>query len=285
VSVTRALCAGPGARRALVDGVDGTVELALSRGAYITLEREWLMLAEPSAPFGPLSLAVHGLERLDLAPGLPVRVTGGRMALGDHAISLERTRERGMAPLASMPLATKHAMATATAAALAALPAPPAVLRDGIAALAVGRLRDAVYALAGLGEGLTPAGDDVLAGYAAARTALGVLAELEGIGHEPSPPLSTLAAERSSALGLAYLRCAERGELPDAGARLLVAIGRGSTDAVRAALPRLRAWGASSGIALAWGIATAVIGPERLHESTRIKDQGTAWTDRRLLKR
>jgi len=217
-----------------------------------------MMLAEPSAPFGPLSLAVDGLERLALSPGMPVCVTGSRLVLGEHAISLERMRQGGMAPLAIGAPARTHAMVTAAKAALAALPTPPVVLRAGIAALALGRLRDAVYALAGLGEGLTPAGDDVLTGYAAARTALGAVDEPANGALDGSESLSTLAAGRSSPIGLAYLRCAERGELPDAGARLLGAIRRGSPAAVRTALPALRAWGASSGLALVWGIVTPV---------------------------
>jgi Protein of unknown function (DUF2877) len=261
VTIVRALLAGPGARRALVDGRDGVVELALSQGAYVRFERDWLLLAEPSAQFGPLSLSVQGLERLDLSPGLPVRVTGRRIVLGEHAILLERMRERGMAPLALMPPTERSAMSTAAAAALAVLPALPSFLGRGIAALAAGRLREAVQALAGLGEGLTPAGDDVLAGYAASRAALGAHSGHEGVAHKGwAPPLTTLAAARSSALGLAYLRCAERQELPDAGAQLLVAIHRGSVGGVQAALPRLNAWGATSGIALAWGMAAAVTG-------------------------
>jgi hypothetical protein len=278
VSGARALLAAPAARRALVDGRVGAVELALSRGAYVRLEREWLMLAQPIAPFGPLSLAVHGLERLDLSPGLPVCVTGSRMVLGEHAVSLERMRERGMAPLASAPPGGRDVMVTAAAAALAALPAPPAFLERGIAALAAGRLRDAVLALAGRGEGLTPAGDDVLAGYAASRAALGALGAPEGVALDGSAPLSTLAAERSSALGLAYLRCAECGELPDAGAQLLIAIRHGSVEAVQAALPQLRAWGASSGIALAWGIAAAASALD--NEWLAPKTNGAAMTGR-----
>lgn len=275
MSTARALLAAPAARRAVVDGRDGAIEFAVSRGAYVRLKRDWLMLVGPNAPFGPLSLAVQGLEGLDLTPGLPVCVTGSRMALGEHAVSLERTRLRPMLPVASAPTAVTDAMASIAAAALAALPAPPPVLRVGIAALAAGRRPDAVDALAGLGEGLTPAGDDVLAGYAAARAALGAPGEAQGGALDRCPPLSTLAAERSSALGLAYLRCAERGELPDAGARLLVAIVGGSADAVKATLPGLRAWGASSGIALAWGIAAAVHGDMALDESPGSKTKAT----------
>lgn len=258
--VARALLAAPGARRALVGGRVGAVEVVLSQGAYIRLERDWLLLAESGAPFGPLSLAVHGLDALELTPGSPVCVQHSRMVLGEHAVLLERMRERGMVRLATSPPAATDAMATAAAAGLALMPAPPEFLASGISALVVGSLRDAVNELAGLGEGLTPAGDDVLAGYAAARTTLGATGAPEDTVLDASALLSPLAAERASALGLAYLRCAERGELPDPGARLLAAIRRGSVKAAQAAIPALRAWGASSGTALAWGMAAAVRG-------------------------
>ncbi|MBV9798621.1 MAG: hypothetical protein JO039_11305, partial [Solirubrobacterales bacterium] len=58
------------------------------------LGSEWLLVAEPDAPFGPLSVAVPGLERLGLYPGASARVGRGRLVLGGRAVSLERTRER-----------------------------------------------------------------------------------------------------------------------------------------------------------------------------------------------
>jgi Protein of unknown function (DUF2877) len=218
MTVVRALFAGPGARRALIDGARGEVEIVLkSGGGYVRLgSAGWVLLTRPDAPFGPLSVAVDGLHRLELQPATPAEVVRGRLLVGDRVLSLERMRDRpaGVAGPGS-------------AADCASLPAPPACLEAGIAALADGGVADAVRLLAGLGDGLTPAGDDVLAGYAAARFGIG------------SPvALSDLASERSSPIGLAYLRCAERGELPDA---------------------RLRSWGASSGIALAWGINAAVL--------------------------
>jgi hypothetical protein len=239
----RVMFAAPAAHRALVDGRVGAVELVLSRGAYLRLERDWLMVAEPSAPFGPLSLAVHGLRRLELSPGLPVRVTADQLILGEQAISTERMRERPLTSIACERAAPIQAITAAAGAARASLPSAPALLYGGLAALAAGRLRDGVRAIAGLGEGLTPAGDDVLAGYAAWFGAPGLL--------------SALAAQRSSPLGLAYLHCAERGELPDAGARLLAAVRGGSLESVRAAVPCVRRWGATSGVALGWGIAAA----------------------------
>lgn len=212
--------AGPGARRAFVDGARGEVEIVLQGGGgYVRLgSSDWVLLTRSDAAFGPLSVAVDGLDRLELRPGAPVEVTRGRLLVGEQALSLERMRERSS-------VAADRGSTTPCA----SPPAPPVPLEAGIAALAAGRLADAVRWLAGLGDGLTPAGDDVLAGYAAARLAL---------GSPVAPALSTLASARSSPLGLAYLRCAERGELPDAP---------------------FRSWGASSGIAIAWGMNAAVL--------------------------
>jgi hypothetical protein len=212
--------AGPGARRALVDGARGEVEIVLhGGGGYVRLgSSDWVLLTRSDASFGPLSVVVDELDRLELQPGAPAQVVPGRLLVGDRVLSLERMRERSS-------VAVDEASTTPPA----SLPAPPPPLEAGIAALAAGRVPDAVRLLAGLGDGLTPAGDDVLAGYAAARLAL---------GSPVAPAVSTLASGRSSPLGLAYLRCAERGELPDAP---------------------LRSWGASSGIAIAWGMNAAVL--------------------------
>jgi hypothetical protein len=212
--------AGPGARRALVDGARGEVEVVLhGGGGYVRLgSSDWVLLTRSDASFGPLSVVVDELDRLELQPGAPAQVVPGRLLVGDRVLSLERMRDRSS-------VAVDEASTTPPA----SLPAPPLPLEAGIAALAAGRVPDAVRLLAGLGDGLTPAGDDVLAGYAAAQLAL---------GSPVAPAVSTLASGRSSPLGLAYLRCAERGELPDAP---------------------LRSWGASSGIAIAWGMNAAVL--------------------------
>jgi Protein of unknown function (DUF2877) len=237
----RALFAGPGALRGLRRGRPGVVELVLARGAYVRLGDDWLLVAGPDVAFGPLSLAVAGLERRALRPGQPVRVEPGRLLLGDRAVSLVRTRERRpwVATRAGPPAA-----AEAATGALAVADPPPESLVPGLVALQQNLIREAVRHLAGRGEGLTPAGDDALAGYAAWRHAMGA-----------PTPLSALAAGRSSGLGLSYLRCAERGELPDAGARAIAALQSGDRPALAAAALALRSWGASSGTALLWGIA------------------------------
>ena len=244
-TTARALFAGPGALRALRPGRTGVVELVLSGGAYVRAGDDWMLLADPDAPFGPLSVGVAGPWRRALRPGQLVQVEPGRLWLGRQVVGLERLRERRPVPRPSRAAAAGEVAvaAEAVAAALAVTGGPPEDLVPGLRALRRGRTREGVRRLAGLGEGLTPAGDDALAGYAAWRHATGAPA-----------PVSALAAGRSSPLGHAYLRCAERGELPEAGAAVLAAVLAGEPKAATSAAVALRHWGASSGAALLWGI-------------------------------
>jgi hypothetical protein len=245
----RALFAGPGALRALRPGRAGVVELVLSGGAYVRVGDDWLLLAGPDAPFGPLSVGVAGPWRRALRPGQGTRVELGRLRIGQLCVSLERLPERKSrgSPAAGRAASARPrgaaAVVEAAAAALAVTGGPSVDLVAGLRALRNGRVREGVWRLAGRGEGLTPSGDDALAGYAAWRHATG------------SPvPVSAPAAGRSSPLGHAYLRCAERGEFPDAGAAVLAAVRAGDPRSAGTAATALRDWGASSGAALLWGI-------------------------------
>jgi hypothetical protein len=134
-------------------------------------------------------------------------------------------------------------------AALGSAPAAPGALAAGLSALSRGEEDEAVAELAGRGEGLTPAGDDVLAGYAAWCHAQG-----------RDTDVVALAAARAAPLGLAYLRCARRGELPEPAATVLRAIRAGAADAARRRAAGLSRWGASSGAAILWGIAAGASG-------------------------
>jgi hypothetical protein len=267
VSAPRAVFGSPAATRALVDGRLGAVQVVLSAGTYLTLDEDWLLVGEPDAgTFGPLSLAVDGMAQLKMAPGTPVRVSGRRLIVGDVSISLERMRERPSPPVARRTVAGPRATRCAVDAAIAELPPVSSVLRRGVDALVAGGLVEAVPLLAGVGEGLTPAGDDVLAGYAGWHAACR--------DFDQGAALSALAAGRCSPLGLAYLRCAERAELPAALARLVDAIRLGSPDEVRLAVPGLRKWGASSGVALGWGVAAAAV--QRLRSSQSLARSRTS---------
>jgi len=237
--VVRAVVAGPGARRALCDGFDGEVELAFGPGGYVRCGDRWVLLAPARSPVGPLSVLVAGLSRGDLVPGDAAVVTDGALVVGALQITLAGARE--VPPLRSGP--PMPGWRQALDCALAVVPPAPCALAPGIAALAAGDLEAAPARLAGRGEGLTPAGDDVLAGFAGWRWAAGA-------------PV-TLPAGRCAPLGRDYLRCAERGELPEPAAAVLSAIRGGDAAAAARRAGGLARWGASSGAALLWGMAAA----------------------------
>jgi len=258
----RALLAGPTALRALNRPAHGWVEIVINGGAYLRLDTGWVLVAAPRAPLGPLSLTVSGLRPgvLIVAPGEEVRSDGRVLALGGLRVALAGVRAPRRPPIASRGAV---GVSSALRAAVAACAAPPAELEPGLRALAGESDSDgpaqaargpsdaavAVTMLAGRGDGLTPAGDDILAGFAAWR-------------HAEGAPilLSELAAERSSALGLAYLQSAERGELAQPVARVLASVRRGDAALATVGARGLRAWGSSSGAALLWGIAAAADG-------------------------
>jgi Protein of unknown function (DUF2877) len=235
-----AVRAGPGARRVLQRRACGRVTVVGSAGAYAQLGDDHVHVCRVGAPFGPLSVLVTQPERLDLRPGVEVAAVPGELRIGSCEISLDRVRVRGLAA-ASAPGGPIDGRIVA--AVLERLPALTRSLVAGVRALETGDLPAAVAALAGRGAGLTPDGDDVLAGYAAWRQATG-----NPVG------LADAAAGLASPIGLSYLRCAERGELPDAAARLLTGLRAGDSDAALAALPALMRWGSSSGAALAHGL-------------------------------
>ncbi len=128
-------------------------------------------------------------------------------------------------------------------------------LRLALSTSAPAELCSAAAALLGRGPGLTPEGDDYLAGALAATRTLGStlgdrrpLAMLDDAG----PRLIATARTRTTAFSAALIRCALRGEVAEPAAALLRALaGRGD---VLGTHRRLLSVGHSSGPALAAGI-------------------------------
>jgi len=238
----RALVIGPGARRALRAGAGstagGVVEWAFGPGGYVRFGDGYVLLAPARSPQGPLSILVAGLVRGDLVPGDPARVAGDALLVGPLRISLAGARD---VPAPRGGASPAPGWEAALAAALDTVAPAPCELAPGLAALAAGDVAGAVGRLAGRGDGLTPAGDDVLAGYAAWRWSGGAPVALD--------------AERCAPLGREYLRCAERGELPQPAANVLAAVRSGDVRGAARRARGLREWGASSGAALLWGMA------------------------------
>ncbi len=115
-------------------------------------------------------------------------------------------------------------------------------------------------ALLGAGPGLTPAGDDVVAGALAACALSG--------GEPSSEVVSRLlnrAGEATTALSAALLSCAVAGQVVPQAESFLRALSAGG---VQPALARLRAVGSTSGTALALGL-TAALGARPLEPPAR----------------
>jgi hypothetical protein len=126
----------------------------------------------------------------------------------------------------------------------------PFLAWDAAAALASG---DPVpcLRLIGAGPGLTPAGDDVVAGALAACSLTGTGPGAPEIAH-----LLDRASAATTTLSAALLACAARGQVVPQAAELLQALGAGTP--IVPALNRLRAVGSTSGTALALGLVSAL---------------------------
>jgi hypothetical protein len=117
--------------------------------------------------------------------------------------------------------------------------------------------------LLGRGQGLTPSGDDVLAGFLVGAAAFGVAAAAM------REAIATLAPARTTALSAALLAHAARGECIDelAGVAAVLITERRRQEQADRAVSRLLAVGHSSGRALARGLVIAA--GAALHEHQR----------------
>ena len=196
-----------------------------------------------------------------LAEGTIVSVGGGSLSIGNAVFRASRwwrpPRPRGLGAVPPARLA--GAVRWLTVRVADPLDAPGrAAVADLVEALAAGERPDpAVSRLLGRGPGLTPTGDDVLAGALVTLAALG------------SPITSTLgravlaaAPDATTTVSTGLLRHAAAGECIPQLADLLTAVGDGTADPAAGALPRaagaLLAVGHCSGAGLLHGVLVAV---------------------------
>ena len=124
----------------------------------------------------------------------------------------------------------------------------------------------AATSLLGAGPGLTPSGDDVLAGFLAGAAAFGIDATAL------CEAIAVVAPERTTALSAALLWHAARGECIDELAGLAVALTSqrpGGAEQAGLAVSRLLSVGHTSGAALALGLVTAAKTARRAQTSGR----------------
>ena len=207
---------------------------------------------------------------LDLVPhGASVVVGPGSLEFGGLIVNLVRWWD----PRPALPRTTTDDLGVA----ISGLPhSVPGIdsrpLRSALAATSPEDLDAASVTLLGRGPGLTPEGDDVLAGALAAirtlGTALGSRPALAMLD-EVADALADAANSRTTSFSAALIRSAMRGEVADPAGGLLRALaGRGNVDSNHRELLRV---GHTSGPALAAGI---VLGAQSLIEAKATPNGG-----------
>lgn len=209
-----------------------------------------------------LPSAVRLAERsatLDLAarPGDVVLVGAGVIRLRDTVVRGVRTwRPRRVAPGAAPRRAAVAGVRELLASALAPTD-PPTWLGAAVAsALTDDTPTGAVRAMVGRGPGLTPSGDDALAGALLVRRGCGAVRR--GRGADALTAAVRAGCARTTAVSAALLDAAADGWAAPEVVDLVDAVARGDADAVRTALPAVLAVGHTSGRDLVVGMDAAL---------------------------
>ena len=242
-----------------------SVVASTAQATYVTVggsDRTILCIAAANAVRVPCAIVVETKTHpVQSPPGTIGSVGGGVLTLGDATYRVSRwwrpPRPRGLGAVPPARLAGAVRWLNGRVAdPLDA--AGRAAVADLVQALAAGGSPSpAVAALLGRGPGLTPTGDDVLAGALVTLTALGApAAQVLGEAVLAAAPSAT------TTVSAALLVHAARGECIPQLADLVEAIGTGSADAGDGSLPRtagaLLAVGHCSGAGLLHGVLVAL---------------------------
>jgi hypothetical protein len=226
---------GLGAQEVLAAGATGTVAAVFSKAAYLRLPAGLVALTTRDMPSGPIhARGDFPLHRL---------AAGDTLTVDLSEITVWRGTEITPATLAAGVGTVLDALARAPAPALAD---PAFQTRRERAVRCVDRrdLDGAVDALAGLGPGLTPAGDDTLAGL---LLVLGAV--------DRAAAMAAADRARTNDIARAFLAWAARGQSIEPVHRLLAA---GAAGAAAGALADLLRFGHSSGADLAFGLSVGL---------------------------
>ena len=232
----------------------------------VTFNGDVIALVTPQVGDGPLNI-VADVDFATVEPGAEARLNEARLQIGGLEIALNNATVWEPCPdwaslragrdafVDRLSLLETLALRHAPAGSLLALASPPAgdpdatfaTAREAAEILQTGwegdaaRLQAGAAQLAGLGTGLTPAGDDFLTGLM-----------LWGWLAHPDPNclchlLVEAAGPRTTTLSAAFLRAAARGECSAAWHALLAALSRGEDEEVAGSVQEVLAHGATSG--------------------------------------
>jgi len=247
----KATLSGLGAIEALALGGEGRVIASFPKAVYVLLPAGILVLVSPDVHPGPLYLVLDGPPP-ELPPGTRVQVASRRLRFGGIDVDLRDAAEWAGALPSPAQLASGATLLTEVASDVAsrsALHADPFRERaaDARSRLRAGDLGGVVERLAGLGPGLTPAGDDALAGLLFIRRALS--------DEEAQPALlEAAAAARTTEIAAAFVSWAARGQALAPAHDLIGAAARADRKACEAACASLARVGETSGADFALGL-------------------------------
>ena len=253
-AATRIPAAAPAWVRSLVDGPERAARV-VHRGSdavYLEVDGWCLGVLSNRATAVPCA-ARTGLVELPAALQTADRavVGGGEVALHGTSVVLARTVDARVPSLSADRLAVA-AQRLAESIGERLDPVRAELGAEALQALADGRA-EAVRLLLGRGSGLTPVGDDVLAGWMATGVAAGAIAA----GHaELASAVAQNAGASTTLLSATLLDCARRGDVIPQFRALLLALGDGT--GVDDAVGALLGVGHTSGAGMALGTLLAL---------------------------
>lgn len=269
-----AICIGPLAHAALAQQPPPPAAVLSAHRQVVNLMTpagDLLTLAAAAIGAGPCNILLDRWPSgmMDLAPGLAAALTVSSLQVGDWRIDLKRAT-----CWHAQPTWGQWAHAPALAEGIAALrrclaqePAWPlarhldrttaGALQARVAALRLASTTaaqaDALAALIGLGPGLTPAGDDWLAGWLI-RWRLDAAAASAAA----APPLRAADLTATTRLSQALLRAAYAGWVDAAWQDLLAALSCNHADSIQQHARRILQHGATSGCAMLAGFLHSI---------------------------
>jgi hypothetical protein len=232
----------------------GVVRGATERAAYLDFDGFVVALTAPGVPLMPNGVAVARTAVRDGA----VQAEPGRIMVGGEAVtwSADAVWEPRLPAVAAGRADALRARGAAIRAALGGELSFDAELERALRERDFDAAARAGGRLIGLGGGLTPEGDDVLAATAAVVVAVGGAVELEHADRFVAALVPADAAARTTALSATLLGLAAEGRIVEPVHRLLDL--DGGEAAWREALATLVATGASTGRAYAGAVAAAL---------------------------
>jgi hypothetical protein len=247
---------GIDAARILTNLGPGQVRAVFPQALYLRVPGGLVVLGSTQLPRGPLHLRMTALPAVP--PGTAVEVTTGSLRIGNDTCPVR-------APTWSPRLPSQPALRSAQRQARDWLPSLGPVLdvgsegraglpRNALIALRRGDVETFAGMVAGRGAGLTPAGDDVLAGVFL------VASVFRGGSRTGCRRVAQCASQApTNDIARAFLACAGRGRCIEPAHRLLDGLANHDRRTVRSAVTELNRFGSSSGAALTYGIRTALL--------------------------